>query len=147
MNSRGATRVAAAYAVAAILYLVETAIILTAAQVTGANITIVFFVLIAFTANSTHSILGTAAAMDIGGRRMAGFASGCIDSFQYFGQALAGALLGSIVEKNWDHYFYFMAPFGVIGAALMFSMRFLPPAPPKLRTEEPTQTAEEPSEL
>jgi hypothetical protein len=65
--------------------------------------------------------------MDIGGRKMAGFASGCIDSFQYFGGALAGALLGSIVERHWDNYFYFMAPFGAIGALLMLTLRFLPP--------------------
>ena len=133
--------------VAAILYGVETLIILAAAQVSGVNATIAMFVLIAFTANSTHSIIGTAAAMDIGGRRMAGFASGCIDSFQYFGQALAGAALGSIVEKHWDNYFYFMAPFGVLGALLMFSMRFVPPASPKASAQEPTRLAEAPGEL
>jgi OPA family glycerol-3-phosphate transporter-like MFS transporter len=133
--------------VAAILYACETVIILLAAQVTGVNATIAMFVLIAFTANATHSIIGTAAAMDIGGRKMAGFASGCIDSFQYFGGALAGALLGSIVEKHWDNYFYFMAPFGIVGALLMFSLRFLPAAPPKVRAAEPTETAERPSEL
>jgi OPA family glycerol-3-phosphate transporter-like MFS transporter len=116
--------------VAAVLYLMETAIILMAAQVSTVNAAVTFLVLIAFTANSTHSILGTAAAMDIGGRKMAGFASGCIDSFQYFGSALAGALLGSIVEKNWGHYFYFMAPFGVIGALLMFALKFIPPQKP-----------------
>lgn len=116
--------------VAAILYTVETIIILSAAQVTTVNATILMFVLIAFTANSTHSIIGTAAAMDIGGRKMAGFASGCIDSFQYFGGALAGALLGSIVEKHWGNYFYFMAPFGVLGALLMLSLRFLPDRKP-----------------
>ena len=32
--------------------------------------------------NATHSLLGTAAAMDLGGRKMAGFSSGVIDSFQ-----------------------------------------------------------------
>jgi len=71
--------------------------------------------------------------MDIGGRKMSGFASGCIDSFQYFGGALAGALLGSIVEKHWDNYFYFMAPFGVIGMLLMISLRWVPPSKPKVR--------------
>jgi len=119
--------------VAAILYGVETLIILAAAQVHGVNAAVVFLVLIAFTANSTHSIIGTAAAMDIGGRKMSGFASGCIDSFQYFGGALAGALLGSIVEKHWDNYFYFMAPFGVIGMLLMISLRWVPPSKPKVR--------------
>ncbi len=33
------------------------------------------------TANSTHAIIGRAAPMDIGGRKMAGFASGVVDSF------------------------------------------------------------------
>jgi len=47
-----------------------------------------FPVLISFTAHSTHSLHGTASAMDIGGRKMAGFASGLIDSFQYFGGRL-----------------------------------------------------------
>jgi outer membrane receptor protein involved in Fe transport len=42
------------------------------------------------------------------------------------GSALAGALLGSIVEKNWGHYFYFMAPFGVIGCARRVVKPFTP---------------------
>lgn len=121
--------------VAAILFAMETIVILVAAQFHSVNATIFFFVLIAFTANSTHSLLGTAAAMDIGGRKMAGFASGMIDSFQYFGGSLAGFLLGSIVDRmGWGSYFYFMAPFGVIGALLMITMggkmSAKPPAPP-----------------
>jgi OPA family glycerol-3-phosphate transporter-like MFS transporter len=128
--------------VAAALYLIETGIILLAARVTSVNGAVTFLVLIAFTANSTHSILGTAAAMDIGGRKMAGFASGCIDSFQYFGSALAGALLGSIVEKNWGHYFYFMAPFGLMGCLLMLMLRFIPPQhPPTRKADEMMTTA------
>src|SRR6266516_1148119 len=70
--------------VAASLYFMETAVILIAAQFHTANAAVVFLVLISVTANATHSILGTAAAMDIGGAKMAGFASGLIDSFQYF---------------------------------------------------------------
>ena len=46
-------------------------------------------ILISLTVNSTHSLVGAAAPMDIGGRKMAGFASGVIDSFQYFGTAIA----------------------------------------------------------
>ena len=107
--------------VAAALYLLETVIILAAARYVNANTVVPFLILIAFTANATHSILGTAAAMDIGGRKMAGFASGVIDSFQYYGGFLSGALLGWIIDKHgWGSYFYFMAPFGVIGAILMF---------------------------
>lgn len=108
--------------VAAGLYFLETIIILTAAQFTSANTAVLFLILISLTANATHSILGTAAAMDIGGARMAGFASGLIDSFQYFGGSLAGLLLGHLLDRSWGSYFYFMAPFGVIGGLLMVSI-------------------------
>ncbi len=108
--------------VAAALYLMETVVILCAAQlVIGPKSVVFFLILIAFTANATHSILGTAAAMDIGGKKMAGFASGVIDSFQYYGGFLAGAPLGWAIDKyGWGSYFYFLAPAGLIGAALMF---------------------------
>jgi sugar phosphate permease len=108
--------------VAAGLYFLETFVIIAAAQFHSANAAIFFLVLISLTANSTHSILGTAAAMDIGGARMAGFASGVIDSFQYFGGSLAGLLLGKLLDRSWDWYFYFMAPFGIIGGLLMVSI-------------------------
>jgi OPA family glycerol-3-phosphate transporter-like MFS transporter len=108
--------------VASALYLMETVIILAAAQFHSVNAAIFFLVLISLTANSTHSILGTAAAMDIGGAKMAGFASGVIDSFQYFGGSLAGLLLGHLLDRSWDWYFYFMAPFGLIGGILMLSI-------------------------
>jgi MFS transporter, OPA family, glycerol-3-phosphate transporter len=108
--------------VAAGLYFLETTVILLAAQFNSANAAVVFLVLISFTANATHSILGTAAAMDIGGAKMAGFTSGLIDSFQYFGGSLAGYFLGLLLDKSWDSYFYFMAPFGIVGGLLMVSI-------------------------
>ncbi|MDB6110938.1 MAG: major facilitator superfamily 1 [Pedosphaera sp.] len=110
--------------VAAGLYFLETAFILAAAQFHSANAAVAFLVLISLTANSTHSILGTAAAMDIGGRKNAGFASGIIDSFQYFGGSLAGIVLGRLLDKSLGNYFYFMAPFGVIGGLLMLFMQW-----------------------
>mgnify|MGYP003563728118 CR=1 FL=1 len=88
--------------------------------------------------NATHSLLGTAAAMDLGGRKMAGFAAGVIDSFQYFGAMLAGAGLGWILDRfalNADHaadiadaatagfnptvWFATMLPWGLLGTILM----------------------------
>jgi len=107
--------------VAAGLYLIETAIVVLASQAHTANTTVIFFILISFTCNSTHSILGTAAAMDIGGRKMTGFASGLIDSFQYFGSAIGLWLLGHILDHwGWHYYFHYMIPFGLIGFSLMF---------------------------
>ncbi len=82
-------------------------IILLAAQFHTANAAVVFLVLISFTANATHSILGTAAAMDIGGAKMAGFASGVIDSFQYFGGSLAGYFLGRAARSKLGQLFLF----------------------------------------
>lgn len=108
--------------VAATLYFLETAIILLAAQFHTVNSAILFFALISFTANSTHSILGSAAPMDLGGRRYAGFALGLIDSFQYFGGSLAGVVLGGLLDKSLSNYFYFMAPFGAIGGILMLTI-------------------------
>ncbi len=109
--------------VAAVLYFLETSIILLAARFHTANAAITFLVLISFTANSTHSILGSAAPMDIGGRRMAGFALGVIDSFQYFGGSLAGYFLGELLDASLGNYFYFMAPFGALGGVLMLTIR------------------------
>lgn len=109
--------------VAATLYFVETVVILLAAQFHGVGAAILFLLLISFTANSTHSILGSAAPMDIGGRRMAGFALGLIDSFQYFGGTLAGYVLGMLLDRSLGNYFYFMAPFGLIGGILMLFMK------------------------
>jgi OPA family glycerol-3-phosphate transporter-like MFS transporter len=108
--------------VAAVLYFLETCIILLATRFNSSTGAIVFLVLISFTANSTHSILGSAAPMDFGGRRMAGFALGLIDSFQYFGGSLAGIVLGRLLDKNLGNYFYFMAPFGAIGGLLMLTI-------------------------
>ena len=108
--------------VAAGLYFLEAVIILLAAQFDSTNAAIIFLVLISFTANATHSILGTAAPMDIGGARMAGFATGLIDSFQYFGGSLAGYFLGLLLDRSWGSYFYFMAPFGIVGGLLMVSI-------------------------
>jgi len=108
--------------VAAALYFIETAVILAAAQFHTVGMVMFFMIMISFTANSTHSILGTAAAMDIGGAKMAGFASGVIDSFQYFGGSLAGVFLGALLDRSWNNYFYFMAPFGIIGGVLMLTI-------------------------
>jgi OPA family glycerol-3-phosphate transporter-like MFS transporter len=109
--------------VAAGIYIIEVCVLLMASQVHTENWALVFFVLVSFTVNSTHSLLGPAAAMDIGGRKAAAFASGVVDAFQYFGAAAAIQGLGWILQHwGWHYYFYYMIPFGVIGGTLMFSI-------------------------
>lgn len=109
--------------VAAIIYLTEVCVLFVASHVTTVNMALVMFVCVSFTVNSTHSLLGPAAAMDIGGRKMAAFASGVIDSFQYFGAAIGMTGLGWVLQhKGWSWYFYYLMPFGVIGGILMLSI-------------------------
>lgn len=107
--------------VAAALFLIETCIVILASMFASSPWSAaLFFVALSFTCNSTHSILGTAAAMDIGGRKMTGFASGVIDSFQYFGGFFAGLLLGLLLDAfGMKALFPYMIPFGIIGALIM----------------------------
>jgi len=138
--------------VAAVLYLVQTVfILLTIGMCEGmiyssAVVAVVLILGIHTGCNATHSILGTAAAMDLGGRKMAGFAAGVIDSFQYFGAMLAGFGLGWFLDKfampvtqiatatapatqaassqpatviNPTIWFLSMLPWGVLGTGLM----------------------------
>ncbi|HZZ42727.1 MAG TPA: MFS transporter [Tepidisphaeraceae bacterium] len=107
--------------VAAGLYFMEIVLVILATFLVKSPQSAVFFlVALSFTANATHSILGTAAAMDIGGRKMTGFASGLIDSFQYFGATLGLWALGHLLDKyGWNALFPYMIPFGIIGFMLM----------------------------
>jgi OPA family glycerol-3-phosphate transporter-like MFS transporter len=109
--------------VAACIYGLEVIVIIVASQLHGAVPIAIAFVTVAFTVNSTHSLLGPAAAMDIGGRKAAAFASGCINSFQYIGAGLAMQLLGRLLDRTgYTYFFYFMIPWAVIGGLLMLSM-------------------------
>jgi sugar phosphate permease len=81
-------------------------------------------IIISLTANSTHSIVGAAAPMDIGGKKMAGFASGVIDSFQYYGGAISLIVTGRVLdatkaEHGWLFWYGLMAGFGVLGGIAM----------------------------
>ena len=121
--------------VAMTLYFVEALVITIAAFViaagvvgptpTGIFIGCLFLILVALTANSTHAIVGTAAPMDIGGRKMAGFASGVVDSFQYYGTAIALPVTGWLIDRyGWGVWYPTMASFGAIGGcAMLFVMR------------------------
>jgi OPA family glycerol-3-phosphate transporter-like MFS transporter len=116
--------------VAMTLYFLEGVVILIAALVIysgavgptpgGIFLGCTFLVLVSLTANSTHSIVGAAAPMDIGGRKMAGFAAGVIDSFQYYGAAIALPITGWLIrEYGWGVWYPTMALFGFIGGCSM----------------------------
>ena len=106
--------------VAAGIYCIEILTILAASRVSRAVAIAVAFVIVAFT---THSLLGPAAAMDIGGRKAAAFASRGSDTFQYIGAGVAMQMLGRLFDKTgYTYFFYFMVPWAVVGAVLMFSM-------------------------
>jgi len=116
--------------VAMTLYYFESLVILSAAVVIytgvvgptpgGIFLGCLFLVLVSLTANSTHAIVGAAAPMDIGGRRMAGFATGVIDSFQYYGTAIALPITGRLIDKHgWGVWYPTMAGFGFIGGCAM----------------------------
>jgi len=79
-----------------------------------------FLILISLMVNSTHSLVGAAAPMDIGGRKMAGFASGVIDSFQYYGMTIFLPATGWLIDHyGWGVWFPTMALFGIIGGVAM----------------------------
>lgn len=91
----------------------------------GIHWAVAFMILVALTCNSTHSIIGTAAAMDIGGRRMSGFSSGVIDSFQYIGGGLTGFFVGGLIDQyGYTTWMLSMAPAGLLGAVCMLIYRF-----------------------
>lgn len=117
--------------VAMTLYFLETIVILCAVLiievigVRGIFLSSIFLLLISLTANSTHAIVGSAAPMDIGGRKMAGFAAGVIDSFQYFGAGIALPVMGKLLDAyGWVTWFPAMAGFGALGGiAMLLVMR------------------------
>jgi MFS transporter, OPA family, glycerol-3-phosphate transporter len=123
--------------VAMCLYLLEALVIAIAAVVLlkghvgptplGIFIGCVILILVSFTANSTHSIVGAAAPMDIGGKKFAGFAAGVIDSFQYYGGALSLFITGRVLDATRAEYGYtfwyvIMAGFGLLGGLTMWGV-------------------------
>lgn len=123
--------------VAMVLYWFEAVVIAGAAFVllkglvnpsaSGVFIGCLTLILIALTVNSTHSIVGAAAPMDIGGKKMAGFASGVIDSFQYYGAAISLFITGRVLDATkethgWLFWYIIMAGFGLIGGFAMLAL-------------------------
>ncbi|NBT89376.1 MAG: MFS transporter [Verrucomicrobia bacterium] len=120
--------------VARFLYLLEAVVISTAALMMftglikpgllGVTLAGIFLVLVSLTVNSTHSVVGAAAPMDIGGKKMAGFAAGVIDSFQYYGSAICLFITGILIKKfGWASWYPVMILFALGGALAMHHVR------------------------
>jgi OPA family glycerol-3-phosphate transporter-like MFS transporter len=116
--------------VAMFLYFLEAVVISCAALVMfmgfiqpgtlGVVLGAFFLVLTSLTVNSTHSIVGAAAPMDIGGKKMAGFAAGVIDSFQYYGSAICLFITGMVIERyGWAGWYPVMIGFAICGGISM----------------------------
>lgn len=79
--------------------------------------------MVALPINATHSIIGSAAPMDIGGKKMAGFAAGVIDSFQYYGAAIAMPFVGRMIDwYGWNAWLPSMSIFCVFGGIAMLKL-------------------------
>lgn len=79
--------------------------------------------MVALPINATHSIIGSAAPMDIGGKKMAGFAAGVIDSFQYYGAAIAMPFVGRMIDwYGWDAWLPSMSIFCFFGGLAMLKL-------------------------
>lgn len=80
-----------------------------------------FLILTSLCVNSTHSIVGAAAPMDIGGKKFAGFAAGVIDSFQYYGSAISLYVFGQLFPRyGWYSWYPLMVGFSLFGAVAMY---------------------------
>ncbi|MCB9073557.1 MAG: MFS transporter [Bdellovibrionaceae bacterium] len=122
---------------AVILYYAESVTILIISLITlfgfiqpnasGVLVGCLALIAISFSVNSTHSLIGSAAPMDIGGKKMSGFASGLIDSFQYFGGAVSLIITGHVLDLTYQKHGYFfwyliMSLFGIIAGTTMLLM-------------------------
>ncbi len=123
--------------VAVVLYFIEGLTIAAAAvlllndfvgpDTSGVFVGCMILIMISLTVNSTHSLVGAAAPMDIGGKKMAGFASGVIDSFQYYGGAISFLITGQVLSMTQETHGYLfwyiiMSGFGFLGGTIMLLM-------------------------
>ncbi|MER3522779.1 MAG: hypothetical protein C4326_01590 [Ignavibacteria bacterium] len=121
---------------AALMYSMSFVMLLLFLFLPGPVLSVVFLVILQMFINGPHSLLGGAAAMDFGGRKAAGFATGLIDACQYLGGGLfAGSVIGAIMQsygtipgtdnitpEGWRAWMIVLMTFTLIGAALMIRL-------------------------
>jgi OPA family glycerol-3-phosphate transporter-like MFS transporter len=121
---------------AAMMYFMAFVLLLLFIKFPGPILSVVFLVLLQMFINGPHSLLGGAAAMDFGGRKAAGFASGLVDACQYLGGGLfAGAIIGSVIQsfgtvsgttnispEGWQAWIFVLMGFTILGGVLMSTL-------------------------
>jgi len=77
-------------------------------------------VLLSFSVNGAHGMIGGAASMDFGGKKAAATAAGLFDGMQYLAGAFTGMAVGYITTRwGWEAWHWAPIPFALIGAWLM----------------------------
>ncbi len=122
--------------VAALMYFMSFVMLLLFLNFPGPVISVVFLIILQMFINGPHSLLGGAAAIDFGGRKAAGFATGLIDACQYLGGGLfAGSIIGALMQsygtvpgtgnitpEGWRAWIIVLMSFTLLGTALMSAM-------------------------
>jgi OPA family glycerol-3-phosphate transporter-like MFS transporter len=105
---------------AAIMYFVQFVLLLGFYYFSGPTSAAIYLILLSFFVNGPHSLLGGAAAMDFGGRKASGSASGMIDAFQYVGAGLTQPMVGFVIDRfGWGGWAISLAGFSLVGGVLM----------------------------
>jgi OPA family glycerol-3-phosphate transporter-like MFS transporter len=121
---------------AALMYFMSFVMLLLFLYFPGPILSVAFLVILQMFINGPHSLLGGAAAMDFGGRKAAGFATGLIDACQYLGGGLfAGSIIGAIMQsygtipgttnitpEGWQAWIVVLMGFTLLGGVLMTVM-------------------------
>jgi OPA family glycerol-3-phosphate transporter-like MFS transporter len=118
---------------AALMYFMSFVMLWLFLYFPGPILSVVFLVILQMFINGPHSLLGGAAAMDFGGRKAAGFATGMIDACQYLGGGMfAGKILGELIQRygaiegstsisaaGWQAWIIVLMGFTLLGGVLM----------------------------
>ncbi|HXF99386.1 MAG TPA: MFS transporter, partial [Bacteroidota bacterium] len=118
---------------AALMYFMSFVMLVLFLSFPDPLLSVIFLIILQMFVNGPHSLLGGAAAMDFGGRKAAGFATGLIDACQYLGGGLfAGSIIGALMQsygtvpgtdnitpEGWRAWVILLMAFTLLGGTLM----------------------------
>ncbi len=80
----------------------------------------ILLIVLSFLFSGPHSIIGSAVAMDFGGKEATGTAHGFVDAMQYIGASLVGVGMGKLIDVfGWKAWGPSLIIFAVLGGLLM----------------------------